>query len=697
MIPVELQLHNFLAYRDPGPLLLEGIHIACLAGPNGAGKSSLLDAITWCVWGKARSNSADDLVHQGQEDMRVSLVFDQAGVRYKVMRQRTAGKRGASLLEFQAWDDASASWQPISEGAIRETQAKIDQTLNLDYETFVNSALLVQGRADEFTTKTPSQRKQVLASILGLSQWELYEGRAKDRIQAAKAAIQRLEGRLEEVERELGQAEAHTEELEAAERSAQEIAERLETVEKQWADLEQTRGQLVSLQRQLDDLARRIATRRDEIREAKEERRANLARADKSALGGAMDALRGELESLEGTQEAWEELSRKRAGAAESAAKLDGINQTLGPETEPLKDRMQTLEKATDPICPTCGQPLTEDHRHQLVASLTKEIEGRRETYRQNLAQIRDLEEEGKRLDSELQSLKLDIARGTELQRKLTQLETDLKHADDAQRHISALDERIARWEGEVEHDESAHRLLEAEAQATEARLKAASLTERDVEDLRLQKRMGDERVGGARQRLAALDAFERQRADLRRQWDEATASLGVYEELREAFSKRGVPAMIIETVVPELERHANELLSRMTDGRLHVRIETQREIKTGELREALDIIISDELGSRPYELYSGGEAFRINFAIRIALSKLLANRAGAQLRSLFMDEGFGTQDASGREHLIEAINSIQDDFDRILVITHIDELKEAFPARIEVRKTPEGSQFSLT
>jgi len=61
------------------------------------------------------------------------------------------------------------------------------------------------------------------------------------------------------------------------------------------------------------------------------------------------------------------------------------------------------------------------------------------------------------------------------------------------------------------------------------------------------------------------------------------------------------------------------------------------------------------------------------------------------------MDEGFGTQDASGREHLVEAINSIQDDFDRILVITHIDELKEAFPARIEVRKTPEGSQFSLT
>jgi exonuclease SbcC len=73
-----------------------------------------------------------------------------------------------------------------------------------------------------------------------------------------------------------------------------------------------------------------------------------------------------------------------------------------------------------------------------------------------------------------------------------------------------------------------------------------------------------------------------------------------------------------------------------------------------------------------------------------------LANRAGAQLRSLFIDEGFGTQDARGREQLVEAINAIQNDFERILVITHIEELKDAFPTRIEVRKTPEGSTFSL-
>jgi DNA repair protein SbcC/Rad50 len=122
------------------------------------------------------------------------------------------------------------------------------------------------------------------------------------------------------------------------------------------------------------------------------------------------------------------------------------------------------------------------------------------------------------------------------------------------------------------------------------------------------------------------------------------------------------------------------------------VRFETQRQTQSGNVSETLELRINDEIGERAYEMFSGGEAFRINFAVRIALSKLLAHRAGAQLQTLFIDEGFGTQDAQGRERLVEAIRVIEQDFERIVVITHIDELKDAFPARIEVTKTARGS-----
>jgi exonuclease SbcC len=90
--------------------------------------------------------------------------------------------------------------------------------------------------------------------------------------------------------------------------------------------------------------------------------------------------------------------------------------------------------------------------------------------------------------------------------------------------------------------------------------------------------------------------------------------------------------------------------------------------------------------------MFSGGEAFRVNFAIRLALSRVLAQRAGARLQTLVIDEGFGSQDAIGRQRLVEAINMVQSDFARILVITHLEELKDAFPSRIEVEKASTGS-----
>jgi len=144
------------------------------------------------------------------------------------------------------------------------------------------------------------------------------------------------------------------------------------------------------------------------------------------------------------------------------------------------------------------------------------------------------------------------------------------------------------------------------------------------------------------------------------------------------------------------VETEANRLLSRMSEGRMSLRLETQREKVSGGVAETLDIIISDEVGARAYEMFSGGEAFRANLALRIAISKLLARRAGAQLQTLVIDEGFGTQDTSGRALLVEAIISIQHDFERILVITHIDELKDMFPARIDVVKTANGSRVSI-
>ena len=206
-------------------------------------------------------------------------------------------------------------------------------------------------------------------------------------------------------------------------------------------------------------------------------------------------------------------------------------------------------------------------------------------------------------------------------------------------------------------------------------------------------------RRGRAEEALARLEQIAAELREQEARRDELTARAGAYDDLTAAFGKNGIQALIIEDAIPQLEADANELLSRLTESRLTLRLQLQegrRDRRTGLPSEELDIKIGDEIGTRAYETFSGGEAFRVNFALRIALSKLLARRSGAPLPILFIDEGFGSLDASGQERLTQAIQSIQDDFKKIIVITHIDQIKEAFPSRIEVAKTPTGSTFKV-
>ena len=208
-----------------------------------------------------------------------------------------------------------------------------------------------------------------------------------------------------------------------------------------------------------------------------------------------------------------------------------------------------------------------------------------------------------------------------------------------------------------------------------------------------------DRRLGAADQWVHDLGTQQERKKALLQEAHDLRTQIADLKSLEKAFGKDGVPALLIEQELPELERQANEILQRLSNYGMNVQISTQREYKDKKRQdriETLDILISDGSSIRDYETYSGGEAFRVNFAIRLALSKVLAQRAGARLQTLVIDEGFGNQDAEGRQRLIEAINIVKDDFALVLIITHIEELKEQFPARIEVSKNSVGSVVEL-
>ncbi len=310
-------------------------------------------------------------------------------------------------------------------------------------------------------------------------------------------------------------------------------------------------------------------------------------------------------------------------------------------------------------------------------------------------------------IEGEIASLGYDDGEHAQLRKALDELSevfTLQNNLQAARERRASNREALARTEHNMgELDERRVQLQQALLDAPDPSTELAAIEQRVAQLNEKQRTEQQQRDAHIERRGSLLAVCEREarltyeRDQLQSEIQDDSSDAWIYQTLDEAFGKDGIQALIIESAVPEIEREANAILSRLTDNRIQISIESLRDLKTGGTRETLDIKISDEIGERPYHLYSGGEAFRTNFALRIALSKVLAIRAGTQLRTLVIDEGFGTQDSTGIEQLVEAIQEISRDFDKVLIVTHLPELKKVFPVQIEVVKHPDvGSRFTI-
>ncbi len=1001
MIPLHLRIENFLSYRSC-ELSFQGLHTACICGINGAGKSSLLESMTWALWGKCRASSEDDVIRSGTESATVDITFLCEGTVYRVLRSRPKNKTGA--LEFQI-SDSEHNFRSISQRTLQGTQQAIEQVLKMDYDTFINSAYLRQGRADEFTLKKPTERKRVLAEILRLSQYDQLAEQSRELEKEFKLSSSALKEEIEQLEIELGkrpQIEQRKLEVDQSLQIGREKQQELEQRGSELSKLKHQRETLLSQQKlglqQLQNLCttleREIAQhkrqqekvsqhlkileqeapitegctvyhklqeedqelyhrfkKQQDLLEKKRHLEEEIEKV-RSAIAFEVRSLESRTEDLKKQRAEYQQILNQKpkieealahlAEAKEKLKRYDSCQSQVAPrirERQPIEQKIyaeqtkletqashlryegqkiqgelskisfyqRQLERVTEHItvlqkrqvyiqrvtdkgqdrklfkeqlelrkshcesqlrqlvdkknlltapdaqCPLCKQELHEDHLlliqeshaqeeqelHDNLLVLTdqlsvvnheirvlreeyglvkKELEAlepslqQKGTLEQQLQALEERNQQAKELkiqeknlliqlerkdfahelrthlahiDEELQQLNYnekdhalvrdEVERWRWADIKVSELNTAQKQIERIETELPASQEKLAqleaqlatrtyaeesqqRWQRlnaqltELGYNQTYHRQIRQELQEKQHwLLKQQALVQSKAEfpkdrELLLQHEDGilryqqeREALGNQQQELSthlaqfpdpteewvALEQKLRMHRASQEQWISERGALEqsirnledlaqkiivkktrlkhdqhqqrVYRELAKAFGKDGIQALIIENVLPELEEETNRLLSRLTDSQLHVQFVTQKAAKTmKKMIDTLDILIADARGTRPYETYSGGEAFRINFAIRLALSRLLARRAGAALQTLIIDEGFGTQDSEGRERLVGAINTVARDFACILVITHIADLKEAFQSRIEVLKTDQGSQLSV-
>ena len=851
MIPISLKISGFLSYRNAVELDFTDFSLASITGHNGAGKSSLLDAITWALFGKARKTD-DSLVNLQSKAAEVIYTFDYEGNRYRIQRTMPRGKKKKSI-EFQVDDDGL--WRPLTEATMRATQSRIEQILRLDYDTFINAAFFLQGKADQFTQQNASQRKQTLGSILGLEIWDEYKTRAASQRHSVEEELNSVDGRVAEIDEELAQEDVRRARLAELEdelerlvdtRKAQESV--LENIRRLTASLAEQRKLVKSLadslsrsQRNLSDLEARRAERDtararytdllaraaevDAAYAAWKESRETLAKWEETAkqfheqddkrqpflqeIGAAQARLEQELASLEKQEAvvsgqlsvvsdlreqvelAEKELSeieqkiterdaflKKQTETREKYATLQAENKQFKLQMEALQERIDEFKAIDEANCPLCGQELSEEHHAATLAKMEKDGKAKGDQYRANTAEMKaiyaevqnyetrntqyaNLEKErlavstkltklqerlanlevesGKwaaegaprlaelkeilekedfaqdarkslaEVDAELKKLGYDAAEHDAARQRESELrsaEDDFRTLENARAALEPLEEEIANLDEQIAKSQAEVAAQQVEYEGAKSALDAAEQKTPDegaayTELLGMQEKENQLRgeVGAARQKVAVLDALRARKSDFASQREELTVQISRYKKLERAFGKDGVPALLIEQALPQIEEKANDLLDRLSNGTMTVRFVTQaayKDAKREDMKETLDIQISDSAGIRDYEMFSGGEAFRVNFAIRLALSHALSQRKGARLQTLIIDEGFGSQDAQGRQRLVEAINQIKGDFAKILVITHLESLKDAFPTQILVEKGEGGSIVSV-
>lgn len=536
----------------------------------------------------------------------------------------------------------------------------------------------------------------------------------KPRLEALAAEARQLARERSELETELAGLRAQVRDQAAllANREALELAKadyesavaglrQLEKLADQWASLDSEARSAETAWRE----ARQEHDRRRETLE--QELRAVRAKTAMLADSNCIDPERAACRFLADAQKAKSRLPALESQlAALDASAVEQLEQTyrnllaqrdeLGYDAgthRHLKDRVESLRPQADQAANLVQAEKVLTNLKQQVARTKARLQNLQDKYEQAAR-------EGKALQTELGNLAV-------LQDALTDLAPWLAAKDKlpaARQTVNDAEARLARYREELASKANRRREIAGLLATREQELTARDNLNREAENLKVrldeidrERSVNQRELGMFDRSLAEIEELKLEVSSL----DETIAATArrqtQYELLARAFDKSGgIPALIIENAVPELEDNANEVLARMTAGAMNVRFETQKELKKGALAETLDIIVSDPYGERPYETFSGGEKFRIDFAIRIALSKLLARKAGASLRLLVLDEGIGSQDADGRERLLEAVRAIEPDFAKILVISHIESIKDAFPTRIQVERGPDGSKVRV-
>ncbi len=384
MIFTKLRLRNFKSHEDTIIRFEKGISV--IVGENGAGKSTILEGISFALFKQHTAKKIDDLVRNNAQSMFVELKFISNGKKYKIVREKKSNLKSV-LYKKTSLD---GEYVHVCSGD-KEVSNEIHQILDIDSDLFLNAIYIRQGEIAELVDKTPAEKKQLIAKLLGIDSLEKSWKHLLPFINDYENQLSELKGKLYNSKELADDLNRKREELNSLKQRGHELEENIEEVT----------GLLQEISESKRDMEREKEIYETQLNNLEnEEKTLSKLEQDKHTIQNNLDKIR----------EAEEQISRLEKYVSKLDVYLDFEKSVLSIQN--LKQKEQEIDNKLESIAQQ--KQLVADNKENYNKFLASEEEitkynNQKVNFEKELATMAKLEKDKKDLLKEVQNERNEV------------------------------------------------------------------------------------------------------------------------------------------------------------------------------------------------------------------------------------------------------------------------------------------------
>jgi len=668
--PKEFQFSNMFSYGEDNKIRFDKAQgIVGIFAPNASGKSSMWDALSFCIYDKtSRTNVSKNVLNNRKDGFYCKFNFEIDGVNYFIERTAKWTRKKTNLkVDVNFWKEDGGIIESLNGEQRRETNANIEKFLG-KFEDFVLTALSLQGNNALFIDKSQSERKEILSQFIGVDIFDKLYQKAADENRDNATLIRKFKSddftqKLADIDTQLKTDKSEYKLLEISQKSLKEEEELLnrqiiklnEKIVKLNADSGVSIGELETRLKNLESKKGELETTKHSIQERithREELQITLDEIldqfDEEDLEGGIFKLKDAKDKLRDVESSIDTIQVKLDSLYERKDHLD--KHKYNEECDICMENSQTILEQKDKVDFGIKEQELEfksaDEERLMIRLLIDSLKG----YEEEWDKFKEAKDKEDKLDREI----------SQLINKLSTTETEEIRLDTQVTQQKQLIDEYYKNEEQIQKNKE----IRDEITGVRDKLKIVKdgLKSVNGDVLKL-----NGKISALQNQKETIESRIKEVKDLEEQSK-------LFDYYLNALGKDGVSYELIEKSLPMIEGEVNNILGQIVDFGMQLEID-------GKNINAY-LVYGDQRWS--LEMCSGMERFISGLAIRVALINV-CNLPRPNF--LVIDEGFGTLDSENLQSLFMLFTYLKTQFDFVMVISHIDSMRDVVDGLIEIKK----------